>query len=347
MQKNKEAILRRARKTVGLMGLKWTILRHQKPAKARKADALIKFQYPGGEGTFVVEVEARPTQPTTAALIQAKDNDLPALLVADYVNPKLAERLRENGVNFVDVAGNAYLQHDGLYVWVTGQRDTMRLETERERRRAYKPSGLKLLFTLLCRPKLAETDYRTLANQVGVALGTVQWVMGDLIKDKYVLRLGRFKRRLVEPKRLLDAWAPAYARDLRPRLLLGRFEAPGLNWWKGTDLAKHGALWGAEPAAALLTKQLKPGALTIYADKIPPRLVAEKRLKNNKTGRIEFRKKFWLFDTPETTLGAVPPVLVYADLLALEEPRAHQTAERVYEQLIDGPFRKHLAHRPR
>ena len=193
---------------------------------------------------------------------------------------------------------------------------------------------MKLLFALLCRPELAETDYRTLADTVGVALGTVQWVMRDLINDGYVMRLGRFDRRLVEPKELLDAWVPAYARDLRPRLLLQRFEAEDIRWWRKTDLRHHGALWGGEPAAARLTKYLKPGTLTIYADKIPARLVAAKRLKKDAAGRVDFRKKFWRFDTDKRT-PTVPPILVYADLLALADPRARETADRLFEETID------------
>jgi len=343
MHEGKDTILLRAGEAVERLGLHWEILPREPPIGTGRADALLKLRYPGGDVEFLVEVKTRPTQRVADALPQPGRDDLPKLLVADYINPKLAERLREDEVNFVDAAGNAYLRHDGLYVWVTGEKDNLRLEAERERLRAFQPSGLKLIFALLCRPELAETDYRTLADTAGVALGTVQWVMRDLIKEGYVLRLGRFKRRLVEPKELLDAWVPTYARDLRPRLLMGRFEAKDMNWWRRTDLRPYGGLWGGEPAAARLTKYLKPGGFTIYADKIPARLVAEKRLKKNETGRIDFRRKFWRFDTDERTTGTVPPVLVYADLLALAEPRARDTAERIYEKTIDGPFRAHLA----
>ncbi|MCP4203386.1 MAG: hypothetical protein GY769_15820 [bacterium] len=342
MRETEETILHRAEEALERLGLHWEILHREPLLPTKRADAVVKLHHPEGEVEFVVEVKARPTQHVADALARPGLADTPQLLVADYINPKLADRLRENGVNFVDAAGNAYLRQEGLYIWVKGEKDTLRLEAERERRRAFQPSGLKLLFALLCRLELAETDYRTLADTVGVALGTVQWVMRDLINDGYVMRLGRFDRRLVEPKELLDAWVPAYARDLRPRLLLQRFEAEDIRWWRKTDLRHHGALWGGEPAAARLTKYLKPGTLTIYADKVPARLVAAKRLKKDADGRVDFRKKFWRFDTDKRT-QIVPPVLVYADLLALADPRARETAERLYEEKIDGPFRVHLA----
>ncbi len=40
-----------------------------------------------------------------------------ALLVADYVNPEMADRLREACVQFIDTAGNAYLSDKNLYVF--------------------------------------------------------------------------------------------------------------------------------------------------------------------------------------------------------------------------------------
>ncbi len=343
MRQREETILPRVGEVIERLGLQWEILRRELPVETGRAGALLRLQYPGGEIEYLVEVKARPTPRVADVFTRYGHDQLPRLLVADYVNPRLAERLREDGVNFIDAAGNAFLRHDGLYVWVTGQKDKLRLEAERERLRAFRPSGLKLVFVLLCRPELAEADYRTLAETAGVALGTVQWVMRDLIREGYVLRLGRFSRRLVEPKRLLDAWVPPYVRDLRPRLLLGRFEAKELGWWRRTDLRPYRGLWGGEPAAALLTRHLKPGSLTIYADKVPARLVAEKHLTKNEKGRIDFREKFWRFDTEEETTGTAPPILVYADLLALDDPRARETADRIYEGNIDGPFRAHLA----
>ncbi len=101
-------------------------------------------------------------------------------------------------------------------------------------------------------------------------------------------------------------------------------------------------MWAGEPAAARITRHLKPGGLTIYAEKIPARLVAEKRLKKHEAGRIDFRKRFWRFDT-DRRAETVPPVLVYADLLALADPRAREAAERIYDETIDGPFRTHVA----
>lgn len=329
------------------LGLGWEVIESEPAAGARRPDAVVRLSYPGGQMDLLVELRIKPLkEQLVAALGQLGRDQRHCLLVADYINPKLAEWLRDQGVMFLDAAGNANLQSKGLRVWVTGRRDALRLQAERERRRAFQPSGLKLVFVLLSRPGSVEADYRTLARAAGVALGTVQRVIRDLTEQGYLLRLQGRRRRLVEPKALLDAWVPAYLSTLRPRLLLGRFEAPEIDWWTEIDPRAYGALWGGEPAAAKLTGFLKPGSLTIYADRIPARMITEHGLTLADTGRIEFRKKFWRFGAEEDMPDAVPLVLVYADLHAVGDSRALETAERVFGKRIDGLLRQHLARRP-
>ena len=66
-----------------------------------------------------------------------------------------------------------------------------------------------------------------------------------------------------------------------PKLLLGRFETDGLDWWRETEVATYDALWGGEPAAAHWTGTLKPGTLTLYAEKVPTRLLLDRGLRKN------------------------------------------------------------------
>ncbi|MCB1036345.1 MAG: hypothetical protein KDD47_21145 [Acidobacteria bacterium] len=342
MQDTREILLRRAERTASELGFRLKLADAEHRSSPVGDIIPMHLEHPGGRIDLAAQVVARPTRETVEAIAGSGGASTSRLVIADYLPPKLAERLRAGGVNFVDSAGNAFLRDRGLYVWVKGEKGGLRLVAERERRRAFQPSGAKLLFLLLCRPELAEADYRTLAELAGVALGTVQWVMRDLIAAGYVMKLGRSDRRLVRPKELLSAWVSAYVRELRPRLLLGRFHSEDLQWWQTTDLRALNALWSGEPAAALLTGHLKPGTLTIYAEKVPSRLVVEKRLTKAESGAVEFRKKFWRFDGG-TEQQTVPPILAYADLLAVGDPRTREAAERLYEERIDGPFNTHLA----
>lgn len=329
------------------MGLHWDVTELPLARGYDRPDFLITIRHPLGKLDLTGEIKLRPTTQLVNRLgVQPGGQPAPVLLIADYINPKLAEELRKRDVFFIDAAGNAYIRDTGLYIWVAGKRDLHRLRAQRERTRAFQPSGLKLLFALLCRPELAEAGFRTLGETADVALGTVQWVIRDLVAAGYILRLDRFKRRLVEPWALLDAWTPAYVRDLRPRLLIDRFEAPAINWWRHMDLRHYDALWGGEPAAAQYTRFLKPATLTIYAEKIPARLVVKQELEKAPDGRVDFRKKFWRFDNVQNPTAA-PPILVYADLMALGDTRARDAADRIRKEYIDGPFERHQARWPR
>jgi hypothetical protein len=267
----------------------------------------------------------------------------PALLVADYITPPVAEKLRAQGVAFVDTAGNAWLDHPPLLVWVKGQKPTAkpaRVTTGR----AFQPGGLQVVFALLCNPTLIDQPYRDLAKLAGVAHGTVGFVMADLQELGYlqVVGEGRAQRRLLDPKRLLAPWAEAYARTLRPRTLIGRYYAPTIDDWKQWPVAACHALWGGEPAAAWLTDYLNPGELTLYVDKLPPQLVAKQRLTRTpgygQTGVVDFRGRFWNFDADEPRADCAPPVLVYADLLATGDARCIETAQLVYDRHIARLF---------
>jgi hypothetical protein len=135
---------------------------------------------------------------------------------------------------------------------------------------------------------------------------------------------------------MLDEWALAYARTLRPKLVIGRYRAANFTEWRLWQLEKHQALWGGEPAGALLTDYLRPGGLTIYAKQVPGRMVVEYKLtavtdRQATDGLVEFRTKFWEFDVPGNTRGIVPPALVYADLLATGDARCIETARKVYD----------------
>ena len=252
------------------------------------ADALVRVTHAGREVLYAVEVR-RTLQLATlgAALQQLHRLAQPVMLVTDYITPELADALRARKIAFLDTAGNAYLQQEGLLVWVKGQKRVAKPAAVTVGR-AFQPTGLQVLFTLLCKPQAVNLPYRELADMAGVAHGTVGWVMPDLQHMGFVKDLNgkRGTRRLFERDRLLDEWTTTYARVLRPRTLIGRYYVTTLEGWQDWSLAEHGALWGGEPAAAMLTNYLRPGELTLYADKVPALLAArQKFMKEPAPGR--------------------------------------------------------------
>jgi hypothetical protein len=312
-----------------------------------QADAIVRLGL-GGEGQrYVVEVKRQLRLANLGAALhqldrQAALHGLPGLLVADYIPPDMAEALRQQGRAFLDAAGNAHIRQAAALVWVTGRKPVVKAAAAQVGR-AFQPTGLQVLFALICHPEWVNLPYRELAARAGVAHGTVGWVMQDLQQQGFVTELKgkRGTRRLYEIERLLALWADAYARQLRPRTLLGRYYVPTLDGWQGWPLAAHAAQWGGEPAAALLTQYLKPGELTLYADKLPGLLAGKYRFMNEADighkAVVDVRRRFWNFPQGDSVGVAdicVPPVLVYADLLATGDARCIETAKRLYEEHV-------------
>ena len=313
----------------------------EEPALGRtRADALVRLTHGAHEALYAVEVK-RGVRPATLGTVlhQIERLGQQALLVTDYVTPPMAETLKARRVPFLDAAGNAYLEHPGVLIWVKGQKPAAPLVPQ-ALGRAFQPTGLQVVFALLCDPARINLPYRELATLAGVAHGTVGWVIPDLQQQGFVAKYKgkRATRRLYYLDRLLAQWADAYARQLRPRLLIGRYYVPTLEGWRDWPLAQHGALWGGEPAGALLTKYLRPGELTIYADKLPGLLAAQQKfLKTPEPGHtavVEVRRKFWNFPGDAVRPDVTPPVLVYADLVATGDGRCIDTAKLVYDEHV-------------
>jgi hypothetical protein len=303
-------------------------------------DAWIEIRRGKDRLLFAVDVKRSVTAATLGSVVHHLTRlGEQALLVTDYITPPMAERLRGQRVAFLDASGNAYLDRTPLFVWVKGQKPAAR-SVAPEVGRAFQPTGLKVLFALLCNPEAVNFPYRQIAAMVNVAHGTVGWVIADLAQLGYLRESGgtRHTRRLFERARILPRWTEAYARVLRPRILIGRYYVPTIESWGDWQLAEHGAMWGGEPAASLLTGHLRPGELTIYADKLPGKLAGHQKFLQNPrpghTGVVEIRRRFWTFPGHPRHGQAVPPLLVYADLLAVGDQRCIETADLVYEAHI-------------
>ena len=136
----------------------------------------------------------------------------------------------------------------------------------------------------------------------------------------------------------------AHAERLRPKLNPRRFRAPDPGWWQQARLP-DGARWGGEVAAAKLTDYLKPAAATIYlkparARDTLDRLVQEHRLRADPQGNVEILDAFWALPEEGTPGDLVPPLLVYADLMATLDPRNLEIAKRIREQYIEHALRR-------
>lgn len=340
-----DIVLERAMEALRALGLTVTAQKAQARVRQAGADAYLRVSKDRHGVDCVADVKRTVTPATLGATVMqlrkfAADAKRTPLLVAAHVTPPVGQQLRTLGQPFVDTAGNAYLEGPGFLVFVTGLKPKGGAALPRPGR-AYTPAGLKVVFALICDPELAAAPHRAIAAAAGVALGAVPPVLADMRQQGHLLVADK-KRRLNATRRLLDEWAAAYARTLRPKTLRATYVTANFNTWPKWRLEPQ-ARWGGEPAANLLVRHLKPGALTIYTNKLPARLMVEQRLTPagllGAEHLLEVREPFW-GDTlrnvgrPDT----VPPALVYADLLATGDARCIETARMIYDGYLARLF---------
>jgi hypothetical protein len=312
----------------------------------RRPDATVELRWEGR--TYRYLVETKTTIDRAVALANAK-RQLNAfadegLLVTEYLTPELARRCRDElQLQFVDAAGNAWLRRPGLYVFVTGEK-----HPDPPARAAGRGAGtvnaLRVVFAVLCRPALLDAPYREIATAAGVALGTVGGVLGDLERRGHLVGT-KGQRRLVARERLVDEWATTFPLKLRPRLHPQRFRVANPDAWQAVTLRDGPAAWGGEVAADRLTGNLRPQVRRLYVDPdqrtdfLQNLVVAHGlQLRADPAGDTEILDRFWTLPPAPDHPDCVPPVLVYADLLATLDPRNIEVAQDIRQRfLADAP----------
>lgn len=319
------------------LGLHWTVLKKPAGRRATNADALLELRHAGKTLKYAAEVKRRLRPATLGVVIhQLAAHGDHALLVTDHVTPPMADQLRAQGVQFIDAAGNAFLNAPPLLIWVKGEKPADRLIPPRDRGRAFAATGLQVVFALLCKPDATNHPYREIGRLAGVAHGTVGWVVPELQGLGFIAQVGE-RRRLINVDRLLRQWAEGYIRVLRPKLVLGRYQAPALEWWDTIKPRRYGYILGGEAAAGRLTHHLRPGTITVYGVKVEPRFLLDQKLRKDDEGEVEILTRFWHFDEQQE-LAPIP--LIYADLIQKNDARCLETAQMLHDRFIAGFERK-------
>ncbi|MDR3610870.1 MAG: type IV toxin-antitoxin system AbiEi family antitoxin [Ignavibacteriaceae bacterium] len=253
------------------------------------------------------------------------------LLITEYVNPELRKTIEKNNINFIDTAGNAFINIPPLLINIKGNK-LREIKKTKTIEKPFYPAALQTIFTLLCNPGIEKNTVREIAKKAGITHGTVHLTLKDLQRQGYIqIHDGICK--IINKEKLLERWVTLYPEKLKPKFTLGKYELKqGL--FEELDLGRYGALWGGEEAAARLTKYLRPFNYTIYivGDR-QGEFVLRNRLRKNLQGNLVLIKKFWKFEDNHI-LNITHPILVYADLLATGDPRNIEAAQIIYEKEI-------------
>ena len=258
------------------------------------------------------------------------------ILIAEYVNQNLAEELKKLEIPFVDTVGNAYLNNPPLYVYTTGNKPEKK--PDKAIGKAFNPTGLKVLFALLCQPTLINQPYREIARMAGVALGTVGKTLEDLRKRNFIVEYKK-ERKITGLKKLFDEWLMLYPAILKPHLLIGKYRTPEeKDWWTNEHLNLRCYLWSGEVAAYNMIEYMRPVDFAIYTREAAGPFIAANRLTKDLNGNVEILEAFWDEDLYPDDKKNAPPILVYADLLTKFDYRAIETAKEFYDKKLKKIF---------
>ena len=257
------------------------------------------------------------------------------IFVTNYVHRKMAKTLKDLGIQFIDTVGNIYLNNPPALIFIHGypREDFTYGLTYKEG--MFGRAGLKVIFALLCKRELWNANYREIKTAADVALATVANILRELKQKGFLIEQKNKQKKLIRRNELLDNWVNAYIDKLRPKNIIGKFKSVKSDFWQHTNFTGLQALWGGEISAYLLTRYLKPEITSIYTDKPANTLISELKLRRDAYGDVELCNRFWNFDTVEKKQNIVPPLLIYADLIATGNARNIETAKLIYNEYLE------------
>lgn len=262
------------------------------------------------------------------------------ILFTDYVTPSLANRLREQGFWFVDACGNAYLEQLGvLFIFTVGCRPP---REQPKKGQYFSEQGAKVLYFLLRNGPQIRATYRDIRQAIGASLDKISKVLNELKGERLLTMADQGSYEIQDAPRLLERWSDAYAAKLRPRILLGRFRSSfGEEFTRileevGSKSKLKDIVVGGEYAGDRLTGYLRARALNLYVPADRANAVRRAlRLAPSQQGNIDLYEAFaQSLGEPRgrSKLAFAHPVLVYAELLATDDPRCGETALRLKEK---------------
>lgn len=257
----------------------------------------------------------------------------PIIVIAKYLAVDIAKEFKNLGINYIDIAGNAFVKEGELFVFISGQKAQKIAKTKQTR--AFQEAGIKLIFNLLMKPDNLQCSYRELAEMTDISIGSVSNVMKELEELNFILKTNT-KRILKNTQELLNRWIVAYKDVLRPRIIKKRMRFSNIEDYRNWDTISIQDiddinLWGGEPAAALLTGQLQPEILSIYTNGTWQSIAGDLKLIPDDKGEIEILYMFWNENEVYREKYVTPALLVYADLIGSGHERNTQIAKIILE----------------
>jgi hypothetical protein len=253
----------------------------------------------------------------------------PLMLVAAKLYPAIKEKLIEAGVDWLDGAGNIYLKEGDTIIWIDHHTTT---PDKQIKNRAFTKTGLKVLFLFLHDEAWLNRTYREIAEAAGVALGGIKYVLNGLKEHDFMLTRNKKELKLKNREKLMDQWLTAFGDELKPKIAQGRYRFVNhgdMHKWNELQLPGE-TVWGGEPAADLITHNLKPKEFILYTNTSRAELMKELKLAPDREGIVEVRTPYWNIDPEHPNVA--PMLTIYTDLMLTGDPRNANIAKTLCEK---------------
>jgi hypothetical protein len=315
-------------------------------------DALLAVRTEAGQIDFGVQIKNLVRRPIPEHLsITGPQIAKPLLIMTRYVNPSVAESLKERGINFIDTEGNAYINAPRfIYVDIQSRRPSQ--ERQRRPTALFRPKSLQLLYILLTQDEALNDTIRTLQAEAGISFGRTASAMRELAERGYIRKGVDRRFGFADKKALLEQWIASYGERLRPKLVLGEYkmspsvedDAPRIVHDTLAAKPQSYAL-GGSLAAYLLTKYYRGYTTEIFvrpgnADELRQRLRLIPARECNVTLFNLFSPDV-IYRTAETPFAVAHPLLVYAELLHQGGGRERETARVIYDTFLRAQYDEH------
>lgn len=178
----------------------------------------------GGRSWMLAVESKRLGQPKTvrAAVSQIQQylNHLPGnqlrygILLAPYISTESARICEQEGIGYADLAGNARLTFDQIYIETRSAENPFR--EKRSKRALFAPRASRVLRFLLQGP-LRPWKVTELAELAGVSLGGVSGVRQQLLAHEWAEETDHGIQ-VTKPEKILESWAKADDWEARTRV---------------------------------------------------------------------------------------------------------------------------------
>lgn len=258
------------------------------------------------------------------------------LILAPHIGSRLATKLADARLNYLDLSGNCHITLPPFYVHIEGKAPRAAAPEDKGLRSA----GYQVLFAFLSDPTLLNAPIRTVAEAAGVSRQPVSDMRDRLSAADSILKTSTGT--VWNSRRKQDAlnlWLHGYETTVRPSLLWRTFRTQESNPQRleamvSTAVSTSGSYelrWGGCAAGFRLNGHYRGERTVAHIRPHPEKPLRQIRAVPDPTGNLVIMDAFGTVNwTPNR--DTVHPLLVYSEMLSEGSERAREAAREVFEK---------------